>query len=72
MERKIKCGATISKGFCNHMKIIQKIRAQHTGKARNQGTAENSHIVHCTHTSESTDVKGQNIQQEKRHYMHHK
>jgi hypothetical protein len=27
------------------------------GKARNQGTTENSHIGHCTHIAESTDVK---------------
>jgi lipopolysaccharide/colanic/teichoic acid biosynthesis glycosyltransferase len=25
----------------------------------NQGTTENSHIGHCTHTAESTDVKVQ-------------
>jgi hypothetical protein len=43
----------------NHLKIIQKIPEPHTGKARNQETAENSHIGHCTHTSESTDVKVQ-------------
>jgi hypothetical protein len=28
----------------------------------NQGTADNSHIGHCRHTLESTDVKVQNIQ----------
>ena len=27
-----------------------------------QGTTENSHTGHCTHTSESNDVKVQNIQ----------
>jgi len=26
---------------------------------KSQGTTENSHIVHCTHTSESTNVKMQ-------------
>jgi hypothetical protein len=41
--------------------IIHKIPEQHTGKARNQVTTENSHTEHCTHTSESTDVKVQNI-----------
>jgi hypothetical protein len=51
-----------NKGNWNHLKIIQKIPEQHTGKARNQGTTENSHIGHCTHTSESTNVKVQNIQ----------
>jgi hypothetical protein len=43
----------------NDIKIIQKIPEPHTGKARNQGTTENSHTGHCTHTSESTDVKVQ-------------
>ena len=28
-------------------------------KPRSQGTTENSHIGHCTHTSESTNVKAQ-------------
>jgi hypothetical protein len=43
-------------------KIIQKIPEQRTGKARNQGTTENSHIGHCTHSAESTNVKVENIQ----------
>ena len=30
---------------------------QRNGRARNQGTAENRHIWHCMHTSESTDCK---------------
>ena len=34
---------------------------QHIGKARNQGTANNSHIGHCTQTAESANVKVQNI-----------
>jgi hypothetical protein len=45
----------------NHPKIIQKLPAQPIGKARNQGTTENSHIGHCTHTAESADVNVQNI-----------
>ena len=44
-------------GNWNYFKIIQKIPEQNTGKARNQGTTENSHIGHCTHTLDSTDVK---------------
>ena len=36
----------------NRIKIIQKIPEQHTGKARNQGTTENSHTGHCSHTAE--------------------
>jgi hypothetical protein len=45
----------------NHLKIIQKIPEQHTGKARNQRSTENSHIRHCTNTAESTNAKVQNI-----------
>jgi hypothetical protein len=41
----------------NHLKIIQKIPPQPVGKARNQGTTENSHTGYCTRTSESTIVK---------------
>jgi hypothetical protein len=44
-------------GSWNHLKIIQKISEQHTLTARYQGTTDNSHIGHCTHTAESTDVK---------------
>ena len=47
-----------NKGNWNHFKIIQKIPEQHTGEAH-QGTTENSHIGHGTHTSESTNVKVQ-------------
>jgi len=39
--------------------IIQKIPDQQTGRIRNQGTAEYSHIGHCTHTAEGADVKVQ-------------
>jgi hypothetical protein len=46
---KNKCDTSSNRGNCNHIKIIQKIPEQHHGKARNQGTAENSHIGHCTH-----------------------
>jgi hypothetical protein len=35
---------------------------QLVGKARNQGNAENSHIGHCPHTAESTNIKEQNTQ----------
>jgi hypothetical protein len=30
---------------------------QHPGKTRSEGTTENSHTGHCTHTSESNNVK---------------
>ena len=41
----------------DYLKVIQKIREEYTKKTRSQGTTENSHIGHCTHTSESTNVK---------------
>jgi hypothetical protein len=59
VERKNKCDTSKNRGNWNHLKIIQKIPEQHSGKARNQGATENSHIGHCTHTAESTDVKVQ-------------
>jgi hypothetical protein len=34
----------------NHLKIIHKISEQHTGKTQNEGTTENCHIGHGTHT----------------------
>jgi len=43
---------TISKSF---RKYLSNILGEHEVK----GTTENSHIGHCTHTSESTDVKVQ-------------
>ena len=44
------------------MIIIIIISDQHTWKARRQGTTENSHTgaLH-TYTSESTDMKSQNV-----------
>jgi hypothetical protein len=58
---KTKCNASNSGGNCNRLDVIQKIPELHTGKARNQGTTDNSHIGHCTRTAGSTDVKVQNI-----------
>jgi len=40
-----------NRGNWNHFKIIHKTPEQHIGKARNQGTTENRHVGHCTHTS---------------------
>ena len=54
-----------NRGNWNHLKIIQKIPEQYTGKALNQATTENSHMRHCTHTLESSNVKVQNIEHEK-------
>ena len=48
-------------GDWNHFKITQTIPEQYTSKARNYETTKNSHIGHCTHTIESTNVKVQNI-----------
>ena len=39
----------------------QTVPEQHTGKARYRGITETSHIVHCTQTVGSADVKVQNI-----------
>ena len=44
MEDKNKSDTSNNRGNWNHLKIIQKIPEQHTTKAQNQGTAENSHI----------------------------
>jgi len=46
-----------NRGDWDYFKVIQKIREQHTRKTCSQGTPENSHIGHCTHTSESIYVK---------------
>ena len=62
MECKNKGDTSNNRGDWDFFKVIQKIREQHTGKTRSQGTTENSHIGHCTHTSESTNVKVQQIQ----------
>ena len=60
---KTKKGDTGSnRGDWDYFKVIQKIHQQHTRKTSSQGTPENSHIGHCTHTSESTNVKVQQIQ----------
>jgi hypothetical protein len=45
----------------NHLKIIQKIYEQYTGKTWTRVTTKNSHIEHCAHTLESTNVKVQSI-----------
>jgi hypothetical protein len=48
-------GATAS------ISVIQKIPEQHTRKAQNEGTTESGCIGHGTHTSESTNVKVQEV-----------
>jgi hypothetical protein len=64
---KNKSDTSNNRGNRSHLKIIQKIPEQHTGKAQNQGTAANSHIGQCTRISRRTDVKVQNIQNGKLH-----
>ena len=49
-------------GNWNHLRIVQKIPAQHIGNSRNHETTKKSHIRHCVHISESANVKVQNIQ----------
>jgi len=44
-------------------KSVQTVPEQRTGKGGNEGTADNSHIGHCTQTAGSADVKVQNILQ---------
>ena len=44
----------------NNNRFIFK-HSQNTCKPRNQGTTENSHIVRCTHTAESVDVRYKNF-----------
>jgi hypothetical protein len=41
--------------------VIKKEDEMITGKARNQGITETKHIVHCTQTAGSDNVKVQNI-----------
>jgi len=48
-------------GATNHLRIIQAVPGQQSGKARNHGTTENSHIGNCTRTSENSNVKVQNL-----------
>ena len=54
--------ASNKRGKWNHLKTIQNVPEQHIKKARFQGTRKNdSHIAHCTNTSESTNVKVKHI-----------
>jgi hypothetical protein len=61
----VKISDTNNKSNWNHLRIIQTVPQQHTGKAQNQGPTENSHIGHCIHTLGSTNLNVQNIQHEK-------
>jgi hypothetical protein len=57
VERKNKSDTSNNRGSWNHLKIIQKIPEQHTGKSRNQGTTDNRHTGHCADTPGSTNAK---------------
>jgi len=48
-------------GATNRLRILQAIPGQQRGNARNHGTTKNNHIGNCTRTSEITNVKVQNI-----------
>jgi hypothetical protein len=61
VECESKSDTSNKRGIWDHLKTTQTIPEQHPGKARNQRITKNSHIVHCTHTSESSRVKVQNI-----------
>jgi uncharacterized protein (UPF0371 family) len=51
--------ASYNRGNWNNFKILQKILEQRTGKARYQGTTENSCTGHSTHTAGSANVEAQ-------------
>ena len=61
MECKNKMDTCSNRGNWNRLKIIQNISEQHEWKTLLQGTTENSHIEHCTHNSDSAEVKVQNV-----------
>ena len=53
MECKNTCDVSNNSGKWNHIKISQQIPEQHTGKALNQGTTENSHTGYGKHILEA-------------------
>jgi len=53
------CVDQCNRGDWDYFKVIQKIREEHTKKTRSQGTAENRHVGHCTHTAKSTNIEVQ-------------
>ena len=59
VEGKNKGDTSNNRSDWDHFKIIQKIHKEHTRRPCSEGTTENSHIGHCTHTSESANVKVQ-------------
>ena len=59
VECKNKGDTSNNRGDWDYFIVVQKICEQHTRKTWSQGTTENSHIGHCTHTSESNNLKVQ-------------
>jgi hypothetical protein len=59
VQCKNKSDASNNRGNWYHFKILQKVLEQRTGKARYQGTTENSYIGHSTHTAGSANVEAQ-------------
>jgi len=57
VERENKSDTGNNRGDWKHLKLIQTIPEQHSGKRRNQGITETSLIGHCTQTAESANVK---------------
>jgi hypothetical protein len=60
LECESKNDTDYNRGDWNCVKITD-IHEQHTRKARNKELQKNSHIGHCTHTTESATVKVRNI-----------
>ena len=56
VECKNKGDTSNNKDDWDYFKVIQKIHEQQSRKTWSRGTTENSHIGHCTHTAESTNV----------------
>ena len=61
LERKHKSDISNNRGNWNHFIIIQKIPDQHNRKAWNQWTEKKSLTGHYRHTTESTNMKVQNL-----------
>ena len=59
VECKNKDDTSNNRSDWDHFKIIPKIHKQHTRKPWSEGTTENSHMGHCTRSSESANVKVQ-------------
>ena len=55
------CDTSNNRDNSKHLKIFQKIPEQHNWRARCQRVTANRHIGHRAHTSESANVKVQNI-----------